>query len=101
MLLTASQSALAQEAKPAEDSEPSTVQQFGGASSVPGQMADDKRLADAALTDVTLPQTYSDWKESQREKRALDSTVDKKPTAIKATNTINNYEFYACGVVRI
>jgi hypothetical protein len=41
----------------------STAQKFGGASSVPGQLADDKRLTES-LTGVDMPGSYSDWKKA-------------------------------------
>ena len=84
----------------AENNENPTVVQFGGPNSVPGQMADDRRLEDA-LTDVTLPQGYTEWKENLRKENALDFTVDYNATTITASNTINDEDFFAGGVIRL
>ncbi len=99
LLVTASQSALAQQATPAEDREPSTVQQFSGPGSVPGQLADDRRLTES-LTGVDTPKTYSDWKKGLREEHGFDFTVDYNATGIKATNTLNQDDTFAGGVIR-
>ena len=99
LLVTTSQSATAEEAKSAENSEPSTVQQFGGAGSVPGQLEEDRRLINS-LTGVKVPQSYTEWKKSLREKKGLDFTVDYNATAIKATNTLNEEDTFSGGVIR-
>jgi hypothetical protein len=54
LLVLSIQPGMAQEAQTPEGDGSSTIQQFGGPGSVPGQLADDERLTEA-LTDVTLP----------------------------------------------
>jgi hypothetical protein len=89
---------------PANKKEPATAQQFGGAGSVPGQLEQDRQFSDA-LTDVTLPQSYTEWKKDLRENNGLDFTVDYSATTLWATNTSqntftsNNEDFFAGGVV--
>jgi porin len=109
LLVMGSQSAAADDtALPAEagiEDKPAAAQQFGGAGSVPGQLEQDRRLTDA-LTDVTLPQSYTGWKKGLRENNGLDFTVDYSATTLWATNTSkntftpNNEDFFAGGVIR-
>ena len=94
LLMMVSQSLVAD-----EYSDSSTVQQFAGPGSVPGQLAEDARLTDS-LTDVTVPQSYTDWKKGLFEKRGLNFTVDYSATGIAATNTLNDEDSFAGGVVR-
>jgi len=94
LLMMVSQSLVAD-----EHSDSSTVQQFAGPGSVPGQLAEDARLTDS-LTDVTILQSYTDWKKSLLEKRGLNFTVDYSATGISATNTLNDEDSFAGGVVR-
>ena len=75
------------------------VQTFAGPGSVPGQLEEDRRLTES-LTDVGSPQDYADWKKSLREKYGLDFTVDYNTTVIRATNTLNDEDVFAGGVIR-
>jgi hypothetical protein len=63
LLVFTIQPAIAQNADSTNTNGPVSVQQFGGPSSVPGQLADDKRLTES-LTGVDVPESYSDWKKS-------------------------------------
>jgi len=94
LLMMVSQSLVAD-----EYSDSSTVQQFAGPGSVPGQLAEDARLTDS-LTDITVPQSYTDWKKGLFEKHSINFTVDYSATGIAATNTLNNEDRFAGGVVR-
>jgi porin len=98
-MVTANHAALAQQPNITEYSDLSTVQQFGGASSVPGQLADDKRLTES-LTGVDMPGSYSDWKKSLREEHGLDFTIDYNSTIVTATNTLNEEDTFSGGVIR-
>jgi porin len=93
------QPGMAQEAQTPEDGGSLTRQQFGGPNSVPGQLADDERLKES-LTDVTLPQSYTDWKKNLLEKHGVDFSVDYTAAAFGATNTLNNEDTFAGGAVR-
>jgi porin len=99
LMMLSIQPGVAQEAQTLEDDGSLTHQQFGGPSSVPGLLADDKRLT-KSLTDVTLPQSYSDWKKSLLEKHGVDFSVDYSATVINATNTLNDEDTFAGGVIR-
>ncbi|MDA9982519.1 carbohydrate porin [Gammaproteobacteria bacterium] len=99
LLVATSQSAPTQAAETAEDSDPSTVQTFGGPSSVPGQLDDDRRLTES-LTGVNTPQSYADWKKGLLEKHGFDYSVDYSATVMGATNTLNEEDSFAGGVVR-
>ena len=99
LLVAKSQSALAQEQKTADDIDPPAVQQFGGPGSVSGQLDDDRRLINS-LSGVNTPQSYADWKEGLREKHEFDFSVDYSATGINATNSLNEDDTFAGGVVR-
>ena len=99
LLMVSIQPVLAQETQSADDEGTSTVQQFGGPGSVPGQLADDARLKDS-LTGATFGKRYADWKEGLKEKRGLDLTLDYNATGIKATNTLHDDDTFAGGVIR-
>lgn len=59
------------EAEAPEDDGTSTLQQFGGPASVPGQLADDERLKES-LTGRTMLQGYFDWKDRLREEHGVN-----------------------------
>jgi porin len=99
LLIWSIQPGMTQEAQTPEDDSSKTIQQFGGPSSVPGQLADDKRLT-KALTNVSLPQNYTDWKKRLLEKHGFDFSIDYSATGIIATNTLNDDDNFAGGVVR-
>ena len=61
LAVAASQATFAQQEQVPGEDESSPVQQFGGPSSVPGQLAEDRRLSDS-LTDVDMPESWADWK---------------------------------------
>jgi porin len=98
-MVTTNHAALAQQPKTTEHSELSTVQQFGGPGSVPGQLADDERLT-KSITGRKIGQSYADWKASVKDRRGLNFTVDYNSTIINATNTLNSEDTFSGGVVR-
>ena len=99
LFLTASQAGIAQEAQDSEDDGSLTSQQFGGPASVAGQQADDARLTEA-LTDVTFGQRYFDWKNSLKETRGLNITLDYTTALTSASNTLNEEDSFAGGALR-
>ena len=70
LLVLSIQPGMAHEAQTPEDDGSLTRQQFGGPSSVPGQLADDERLKES-LTDHTMGQGYFEWKDGLREKHGF------------------------------
>ena len=76
-----------------------TVPHLSSNSAVPAQLDDDRRLTES-LTGVTTPQTYANWKEALREKHGFDYSVDYSATVMGATNTLNEEDSFAGGVVR-
>jgi len=99
LLLLSLLTMLSQSLEASEKNVRSTVQQFAGPGSVPGQLAEDARLTDS-LTDVTVPKNYTDWKKSLLQKHGLKFTVDYSATGLTATNTLNDENSFAGGVVR-
>jgi len=99
LLAMLSQSVLAEDAISGDAGESSTVQQFGGPNSVPGQLEQDKRLTES-LTGIKEPQSYSDWKAGVRDKHGLDFSLDYTAGAFGASNTLNQEDTFAGGVVR-
>jgi porin len=98
-LLMVSQAALAQQEQNPADYEDQPVQQFGGPGSVPGQLAEDRRLTES-LIGVEIPQNYAEWKKALKEEKGLDFTVDYNMTGLHATNTLNDDDNFAGGVLR-
>ena len=96
LLVTASQSGMAQEAQTPADT---VRQQFGGPNSVPGQLADDARLEES-LTGRTLFEGYFDWKDGLREKYGLDFSLDYSAGITGATNTLHEDDVFAGGAIR-
>jgi len=99
LLILWTQPLMAQEAQTSEDDGSSASQQFGGPNSVPGQLADDKRLKES-LTEISILQNYFDWKDGVREKHGLDFSLDYTMGLVGATNTLYSEDFFAGGVVR-
>jgi porin len=99
VLMLSIQPELVQATQTPESDGSSTVQQFGGPSSVPGQLAADERITES-LTNVSLPQSYTDWKKSLLEKYGLALTLDYNANIVGATNTLNDDDTFAGGVVR-
>jgi hypothetical protein len=91
--------AIAQDVDSTTLSDTISVQQFGGPGSVPGQLAEDKRLTES-LTGVDMPESYSDWKKSLLEEHGFDFTVDYNSAIVKATNTLDEEDTFSGGVVR-
>ena len=77
----------------------STRQQFGGPNSVPGQLAEEARIAET-LGDRTRFQNYFDWKDCLREKRGLSFSVDYTSVLIGASNTLNAEDAFSGGAAR-
>ena len=99
VLVLSIQPEMVQSAQTPEGDGSSTVQQFGGPGSVPGQLADDERFTEA-LTDISLPQSYTDWKKNLIEKHGFNFTLDYNADVVGATNTLNDDDTFAGGVVR-
>ena len=99
LLVSSVQPVMAQESQVLEDDGISTIQNFAGPGSVPGQLSEDKRLR-GSLTNVDMPQSYSDWKKDLREEHGFDFTVDYSATYTSATNTLNSDDSFAGGVIR-
>jgi len=98
-LLLSIQSTMVQAKQTPENDRSAAMQQFGGPGSVPGQMADDERLKES-LTDVSLPQNYTDWKENLRKEYGLSFTLDYTAGFVGATNTMYDEDFFAGGAAR-
>jgi hypothetical protein len=75
LALAVGQTAFAQDTQAPPEEEYQPVQQFGGPSSVPGQLADDRRL-DESLTGVDMPESWAAWKKRLLEEHGLDFTID-------------------------
>ena len=99
LLVMAAQPGIAQEESSSEDDEASASQQFGGPASVPGQLADDERLAES-LTGRTLLENFFDWKETIRNKHGLNFTVDYTAGFLGATNTLGSDDSFMGGAFR-
>ena len=99
LVTTASQAVLAQEASTSGHNDTQVAQQFGGASSVPGQLADDERLTES-LTGKTFGQDYFDWKSTVREKHGLNFTLDYTAGFLGATNTMGAEDSFMGGAAR-
>jgi porin len=99
LLALSTQPGMTQAAQTPEGDESSSVQQFGGPNSVPGQQAEDARLTES-LTDRTMGQGYFDWKDGVQEKHGLNFTLDYNANVVGATNTLNDDDTFAGGVVR-
>jgi porin len=109
LLIVANRSAVADDTSTRDDAaakkEPATVQQFGGAGSVPGQLKQDRRYSDA-ITAVELPKSYTEGKKGLRENNGFDFTVDYSASTLWASNTSkntftpNDEDFFAGGVIR-
>jgi len=67
---------------------------------VPGQLADDRRLDDS-LTGAEMPENWAEWKKRLLEERGLDFTIDYNANLSYATNTLNNDDTFAGGVIRL
>jgi len=87
------------EAEAPEDDGTSTLQQFGGPASVPGQLADDERLKES-MTGRTMLQGYFDWKDRLREEHGVNFSVDYTTGLLGATNTLGDEDTFAGGAVR-
>jgi porin len=98
-LMWSIQPGMTQAAQTPEDDSSRTIQQFGGPSSVPGQLANYERLTES-LTDRTIGQSYFDWKDGFRKKHGLNFTLDYNANVVGATNTLNDDDTFAGGVVR-
>jgi porin len=77
----------------------STLQQFGGPNSVPGQLAEDARVSESR-GDRTRFQNYFDWKDCLREKRGLSYSLDYTSVLLGASNTLNQEDAFSGGAVR-
>jgi len=97
--MTVSQFAFAQEEQGSQEDEAQPVQQFGGPGSVPGQLDEDRRLSES-LTGVDTPESWAEWKKRLREEHGFDFTVDYTANALHATNTLNDEDNFAGGVIR-
>ena len=100
LLMFASQVTLAQQTQTSGEDEAQTVQQFGGPGSVPGQLADDRRLTES-LTDIDMPENWAEWKKRLLEESGLDFTIDYNANVSHATNTLNEEDNFAGGVIRL
>ena len=99
VLMLSIQPAIAQEAQTPEGEGSSTFQQFGGPSSVPGQLEDDARVA-KPFADRAIFQDYFDWKDRLREEHGLSFSLDYTAGLVGATNTLNDEDTFAGGAVR-
>ena len=93
------QPGITQAAQTPEDDSASTIQQFGGPNSVPGQLADDERLTES-LTGVSMPQGYFDWKDGLSKEYGLSFSLDYSVGLAGATNTLYSEDFFAGGAAR-
>jgi len=93
------QPAMALAAQTPEDDESTTVQQFGGPGSVPGQLADDARLTES-LTDRAMLQDYLDWKDRVYKEYGLNFSLDYNAAFLSASNTLRAEDNFASGAVR-
>ena len=99
-LLLSIQSTMVQAGQTPENDRSTVMQQFGGPGSVPGQLAEDARLKES-LTDVSLPQNYTDWKENLRKEHGLSFTLDYTVGFVGATNTLYDDDSFSGGAARL
>jgi len=112
LLLIVGQLAIAQETEAVDEAEPADeavtseeAEASAGPSrmatpgSVAGQQAEDASITQS-LTGITFGERYSDWKEGLQEDHGLSITFDYNSTILTATDTLNDDDVFAGGVIR-